>query len=50
MLGGGKGRPLRAKRERGGEVYMRFMISARIPNEKLNALIKEGTFPQTFMP
>ena len=27
---------------------MRFMISARVPNEKLNALIKEGKFPQTF--
>jgi hypothetical protein len=29
---------------------MRFMISARIPNEKLNVLIKEGTFPETFKP
>ena len=27
---------------------MRFMISARCPNEKLNALLKEGRFPQTF--
>jgi hypothetical protein len=27
---------------------MRFMISARVPNEKVNALIKEGKFPQTF--
>ena len=27
---------------------MRFMISARIPTEKTNALIKEGRFPQTF--
>jgi hypothetical protein len=30
------------------EVYMRFMIGARLPNEKPNALIREGTFPQTF--
>ena len=27
---------------------MRFMISARVPTEKTNALIKEGRFPQTF--
>jgi hypothetical protein len=27
---------------------MRFMISARAANEKVNALIKEGRFPQTF--
>ena len=27
---------------------MRFMIRARVPNEKLNALLKEGRFPQTF--
>ena len=26
---------------------MRFIISFRIPTEKGNALIKEGTFPQT---
>ena len=27
---------------------MRFMISARCPNEKLNTLLKEGRFPETF--
>jgi len=27
---------------------MRFMISARVPTEKVNELIKEGRFPQTF--
>ena len=27
---------------------MRFMISARVANEKSNTLIKEGRFPQTF--
>ncbi len=26
---------------------MRFMISFRVPTEETNALIKEGTFPQT---
>jgi hypothetical protein len=28
--------------------YMRFMISARVPTEQTNALIREGRFPQTF--
>ena len=27
---------------------MRFMISARVPTQQTNALIKEGRFPQTF--
>jgi hypothetical protein len=27
---------------------MRFLISARIPTKKTNALIREGRFPQTF--
>ena len=27
---------------------MRFMISAHCPNEKLNTLLKEGRFPETF--
>ena len=26
---------------------MRFMISARVPTEKVNAAIKDGSFPQT---
>src|SRR5215207_7822358 len=26
---------------------MRFMISARVPTEKANAAIKDGSFPQT---
>jgi len=28
--------------------YMRFLISARVPTQKTNALIQEGGFPQTF--
>jgi hypothetical protein len=27
---------------------MRFLISARVPTERTNALIQEGRFPQTF--
>ena len=27
---------------------MRFLISARVPTQKTNALIQEGRFPQTF--
>jgi hypothetical protein len=36
------------EREKGEWILMRFMISARCPNERLNALLKEGKFPQTF--
>ena len=34
--------------EKGEWILMRFMISARCPNEKLNALLKEGRFPEVF--
>ncbi len=34
--------PLSAKRERGGE-SMRFMLSFRVPTDKANAAIKDGS-------
>ena len=37
-------------REKGERIHMRFMISARCPNEKLNALLKEGRFPRPSSP
>jgi hypothetical protein len=49
MLGGGKVLPasLEARGEEERE-DMRFLISARVPTEQTNVLIKEGRFPQTF--
>jgi hypothetical protein len=38
-------RPKRGEEERRD---MRFLISARVPTEKTNALIQQGRFPQTF--
>jgi len=41
---GGSERRRESERERES---MRFMISARVPTEKANAAIKDGSFPQT---
>jgi hypothetical protein len=46
LLSGGKATPLSSSgRERRRE-SMRFMISARMPTEKANAAIKDGSFAQ----
>jgi len=48
MLCGGKVLPASTEAGRGGREDMRFLISARVPTEQTNALIREGRFPQIF--
>jgi hypothetical protein len=46
MPGGGKVLPASTEAGERRREVMRFLISARVPTEKTNALIREGRFPQ----
>jgi hypothetical protein len=48
MLCSGKARLASSEVGERRSEYMRFLISARVPAQKTNALIQEGGFPQTF--